>query len=75
VNYGGISLLVWVYGSGAYVMRWPIEGFEPGTSITPESAQELDTETVAFLDRIRIAHQQEIEELARDIDLVLKDMR
>jgi hypothetical protein len=54
-NYGGISLLVWVHGTGAYVMRWPIEGFEAGKSITREQAQELDAETVAFLDRIRIA--------------------
>lgn len=54
-NYGGISLLVWVHGTGAYVMRWPIEGFETGTSITHEQAQRLDVETVAFLDQIRIA--------------------
>lgn len=52
VEYGGISLLVWVHGSDAYVMRWPIDGFEPGKSITHERAQELDYETVAFLDSV-----------------------
>lgn len=52
VEFGGISLLVWVYSSDAYVMRWPIEGFEPGTSITHERAQELDYETIAFLDSV-----------------------
>jgi hypothetical protein len=70
-NYGGISLLVWVHGTGAYVMRWPIEGFAAGTSITREQAQELDAETVAFLDRMRNAHEREIEQLARDIEEVL----
>jgi len=70
-NYGGISLLVWVHGTGAYVMRWPIEGFAAGTSITHAQAQELDAETVAFLDRIRIAHEREIEQLTRDIEEAL----
>jgi hypothetical protein len=70
-NYGGISLLVWVHGTGAYVMRWPIDGFEAGTSITHEQAQALDRETVAFLDRILMNHEREIEQLARDLDEVL----
>lgn len=52
-EYGGISLIVWVHGTGAYVMRWPVEGFGPGTSISHERAQELDTETVAELHRIQ----------------------
>ena len=71
---GGISLLVWVHESGhAYVMRWPIEGFGPGRSITPERAQELDCETVAFLDRIRINHQREIEDMQQDLgDIVFR---
>jgi penicillin-binding protein-related factor A (putative recombinase) len=55
VQYGGISLLVWVHDTGAYVMKWPVDGFEPGKSITHEHAQELDIETVAFLDQIRMA--------------------
>lgn len=38
----GIALLVWVHHSGVYVMEWPIPGFEPGTSISPEYARELD---------------------------------
>ena len=59
-NYGGISLLVWVHGTGAYVMRWPVEGFEAGKSITHEQAQRLDAETMAFLDRIASDTQPEI---------------
>jgi hypothetical protein len=51
-NYGGISLLVWVHGTGAYVMQWPIEGFEAGKSITRGQAQDLDVETVAFLNSL-----------------------
>lgn len=66
-NYGGISLLVWVHDTGAYVMRWPIEGFEAGKSITHQQAQELDAETLAFLDRIRIAHERELEQLAGEV--------
>ena len=54
---GGISLLVWVEDTGTYVMRWPIEGFVPGTSITPELAEQLDTITVAFLDHVRLEHE------------------
>jgi hypothetical protein len=50
--YGGISLLVWVHGMGAYVMQWPIDGFEAGTSLTHERAEELDAETVAFLQAV-----------------------
>jgi hypothetical protein len=51
---GGISLLVWVHGTGAYVMRWPVDGFEPGTSISHERAQELDRESMEYLDKVRI---------------------
>lgn len=35
---GGLSLLVWVSSSGIAVMEWPINGFGPGKSITPERA-------------------------------------
>jgi hypothetical protein len=49
-EHGGISLLVWVYDDDAWVMRWPIEGFGPGKSISRERAQELDAETIQFLD-------------------------
>jgi hypothetical protein len=35
---GGLSLLVWVHSTGIFVMRWPIDGFEPHKSITPERA-------------------------------------
>jgi hypothetical protein len=41
-QYGGVSLLVWVHSSGVYVMRWPVRGFGPRKSITPEVAQLLD---------------------------------
>lgn len=70
-EYGGISLLVWVHGTGAYVMRWPIEGFGPGKSISHERAEEIDCETLEFLDRIRINHQREIDDLARDLEAVV----
>jgi penicillin-binding protein-related factor A (putative recombinase) len=72
VQYGGISLLVWVHGAGAYVMRWPVAGFEAGKSITHERAQDLDIETVAFLDQIRMTHERKIQQLD-DIELILKD--
>lgn len=39
-KHGGISLLVWVHGSDAYVMLWPVDGFKRGTSISHERAQE-----------------------------------
>jgi hypothetical protein len=38
---GGLSLLVWVHSTGIYVMRWPIEGFQTRTSITPEKAASI----------------------------------
>lgn len=38
---GGVSLVVWVHSTGVYVMRWPIEGFGPGKSISPEQAELL----------------------------------
>jgi hypothetical protein len=41
VELGGLSLLVWVHSSGIYTMRWPVEGFGPGKSISPERAQSL----------------------------------
>ena len=36
---GGLSLLVWVYERKAYVLSWPIEGFEPGRSVSIEYAR------------------------------------
>ena len=44
---GGVSLLVWVHHSGIFIMRWPIAGFEPHTSITPERAELISTVTIA----------------------------
>jgi len=73
VQYGGISPPGWGKGTGAYVMRWPVEGFEAGKSITHERARELDAEAIAFLDRVRIQHEREIAQLARDLEIVLGD--
>ncbi len=39
---GGVSLLVWVHSTGVYVMRWPVAGFGPRKSITPEQADTLN---------------------------------
>lgn len=38
---GGASLLVWVHSSGIFILQWPIEGFESGTSISPAMAEYL----------------------------------
>lgn len=40
-EYNGVSLLVWVHASGIYIMRWPVPGFGPRKSITPQQAEEL----------------------------------
>lgn len=47
--FGGLSLLVWVHGSGVYIMEWPIEGFTEGKSITPEKARSLRIESLEAL--------------------------
>jgi hypothetical protein len=39
VQFGGMSLVVWVHSTGIYVMRWPIYEFGPGNGITPAEAQ------------------------------------
>lgn len=38
-DHGGLSLLVWVHASGVYVMRFPVDGFGVGKSISPQQAQ------------------------------------
>lgn len=48
-TFGGVSLLVWVHNSGVYIMRWPIEGFVSGKSISIELARELNIENVESL--------------------------
>jgi len=45
-NHNGLSLLVWVHSTGVYLMKWPIEGFGPRKSITPERAEALSIETI-----------------------------
>ena len=37
-DFGGLSLLVWVHNSGVYVLEYPISGFVPGTSLSPQVA-------------------------------------
>jgi len=48
--YGGLSLVVWVHSSGAYVLDWlhltNLLLFAPGISIAPELARELDIESL-----------------------------
>lgn len=47
-----VSLLVWVHGSGIYVMRWGadgIAGFGPGKSIKQKQARILHDEFIEFL--------------------------
>ena len=39
---GGLSLVVWVHDADAFVLRWPIPGFEPGKSVSPEWARQND---------------------------------
>ena len=46
-SFSGLSLLVWVHSTGVYVMRWPVPGFGPRKSITPERAQELDIDDLS----------------------------
>jgi hypothetical protein len=41
-TFGGLSLLVWVHNTETFIMRWPVEGFGPGKSITLERARELN---------------------------------
>jgi hypothetical protein len=43
-NLGGLSLLVWVHHTGIYIMKFPIDGFEKGSSITVSQARELNIE-------------------------------
>lgn len=37
-----ISLLIWVHDSGVFIMLWPVPGFRPGKSISPEQAASLN---------------------------------
>jgi hypothetical protein len=38
---GGLALLVWVHSSGIHTMLWPVPGFSPGKSVSPEKAAAL----------------------------------
>jgi len=47
-----VSLLVWVHGSGIYVMQWKadgIEGFGFRKSVTPKRAMELHDQCAEYL--------------------------
>lgn len=49
---GGVSLLAWVHGygsSGVAIMKYPIEGFVPRSSIPLYRAYELDDSTRAWI--------------------------
>jgi hypothetical protein len=48
----GISLLVWVHDTGIYVMRFPIDGFEPGKSISPSKADAEHRSTIEYLNEV-----------------------
>jgi len=50
-SWGGLSLLVWVHNSGTYVMMFPIEGFVPRKSLTPEVARHQHQLTLDWLER------------------------
>ena len=45
-EFGGLSLLVWVHSTGVYVMKFPIAGFVPGTSLAPHQAEALNVESL-----------------------------
>lgn len=42
---GGLSLLVWIHHTGVYVMRFPMDGFKRGNSLTIAMASAHDTVT------------------------------
>lgn len=39
---GGLSLVGWVCGAESFVMRWPLPGFRPHTSLAIETARQLN---------------------------------
>ena len=45
-TFGGLSLLVWVHSTEVYIMRWPVDGFMEGKSISIEKATALNIEKV-----------------------------
>ena len=49
-DWGGLSLLCWVHNTGVYVMEYPVSGFDPGTSITPQVATIWDEITRAEIE-------------------------
>lgn len=51
-KHGGLSLLVWVHTTGVHVMQWPVHGFGPGESLTPEFAMIEALETREYLDNL-----------------------
>ncbi len=67
----GLSLLVWVHGTGVYVMRFPINGFGPGKGIAPAQAQIHHEETIAYIEGCLY----EIARDMRDLELALEPPR
>ena len=51
-QHGGLSLLVWVHTTGVHVMQWPVLGFGPGESLTPEFAMIVAATTREYLDNL-----------------------
>lgn len=43
---GGLSLIAWVNETGVYIMKWPIQDFGPGKSITVDIAKKLDIDRI-----------------------------
>lgn len=44
--HGGLSLLCWRWNNGHSIMRWPVPGFLPGTSLSTVRALELHVATL-----------------------------
>lgn len=42
----GLTYLIWLHPSDVYVMRWPIQGFVPGTSLSVEQARAIKVDRI-----------------------------
>lgn len=43
---GALALLAWVHRGGVAVMRWPVPGFVPGSSLAPHVASSLNITSI-----------------------------
>jgi hypothetical protein len=55
-EFGGLALLVWVHSTGVYVMQWPVPGFGPRKSISPDRARELDVNDLLVDDLTEVGY-------------------